>query len=123
MARTSSRRRVCKLCKSRIVGRTDKVFCTSKCKTSYHRQLRATNPPYTEKIDRILHRNRTILLDILGKNKTQIKVPVHELEKRNFNFHYITKYIVNKQGKTYNYVYDFSWMTFSNDTVLINRRT
>jgi len=59
----------------------------------------------------------------MGKHNFQIKVPLLELEKRKFNFHYITKYIINKAGKEYRYVYDFSYMTFSNDEVLITRRT
>lgn len=115
-------KRRCRLCKSPLAGRSDKIFCTIKCKTTYHRKLRASNPPYTNAIDKILHRNRTILLEVMGKHTTQLKVPVHVLERKKFNFNYITKYLVNKQGKTYHYVYEFSWMTFSDNTVLINRR-
>ena len=112
----------CKLCKTHFFGRSDKLFCSLKCKSSYHRQLRAITKSATYGIDNILHRNRSILLEVMGKHKTQIKIPITILEKKKFNFNYITKYHINSRGKTYNYVYDFSWMTFSNDEVLINRR-
>jgi hypothetical protein len=114
--------RFCKLCKSTIKGRQGKIFCTVKCKSSYHYQLNKVTEVATDKIDKILHRNRSILLEIMGKHKTQIKLPIMALEKKKFNFNYITKYYVNSRGKTYNYVYDFSWMVFSDNEVLILRR-
>jgi len=58
----------------------------------------------------------------MGKYKTQKRVPIIELERKRFNFNYITHYKINKQGKEYRYVYDFSYMTFSDATVLINRK-
>ena len=105
-----------------MYGRTDKIFCSIKCKSSYHRQLRAATKKITIGIDKILHRNRSILLEVMGKHKTQNKIPITVLEKKKFNFNYVTKYYVNSKGKTYNYVYDFSWMTFGDNEVLINRR-
>lgn len=59
----------------------------------------------------------------MGKRQTQIKIPMIKLEKKKFNFNYITKYTINKQGKEYRYVYDFAYMTFSSDEVLIIRMT
>ena len=35
---------------------------------------------------------------------------------------YITHYYKNSQGKTYNYVYDFAWMEFSDNEILIVRK-
>lgn len=114
--------RNCPICKNAIVGRTDKKFCSSKCKSNYHKRLSASTENATRTIDKILHRNRSILIELMGKNRTQIKVLTLELEKRKFNFNYITKYITNSKGKTYHYVYDFSWMTFSDNTTLIIRK-
>ena len=112
----------CRLCKSEFYGRTDKQFCSIKCKSEYHRKLRAVTQDATVEIDKILHRNRSILLEIMGKHKTQIKVPTIMLERKKFNFHYVTKYMKNSRGKMYNYVYDFAWMTFSDNEVLILRK-
>ncbi len=45
-----------------------------------------------------------------------------ELVKKKFQFKYLTHYNVNKQGKTYNHIYDFAWMEFSDDEILIVRQ-
>lgn len=73
-------------------------------------------------IDKIQHRNRSILLEILGKNKMQVKVNRITLEKKKFHFKYNTHSHTNKQGKTYFHLYDFAWMEFSDDSILIVRR-
>lgn len=111
----------CKLCKTSFVGRTDKVFCSSKCKSEYAYKLKSTNKPVTLPIDKILHRNRTILLEAIGKNAKQKKVPRKVLDDKKFNFSYVTQYHLNSQNKMVNYVYDFSWMIFSDQEVLIKR--
>ena len=113
----------CRLCKNLFTGRSDKVFCSVSCKTIYHRKLRATNQPYTKAIDKILHRNRTILLEVMGKHTSQKKISSIQLDRKKFNYNYITKYTINKQGKTYHHVYDFAWMRFSNDEILIVRKS
>ena len=117
------KKKVCPICKTPIVGRTDKKFCTSSCKSDYHRRLAKHTNNATARIDKILHRNRSILQELMGKKIFQIKIPSIELEKRKFNFSYITKYIINKEGKEFRYVYDYAYMTFSDDTVLIVRRS
>jgi len=111
----------CKMCKNTIVGRSDKVFCDIGCKNEYNIKLRQVTSYATRQIDNILHRNRSILLEILGKNKTQIKVPREVLNKKKFNYIYKTHTHVNKQGKQINYLYDHSWMVFSDQEILICR--
>ena len=114
--------KTCIMCKSKLVGRSDKKYCSTKCKSIYHRKLSNATNIATKRIDKILHRNRSILLEVLGKYKLQGKIPISTLEKKKFNFNYITKYYINSKGKIYNHVYDFSWMTFSDNQVLIIRR-
>ena len=115
-------RKTCPICKGKIIGRTDKKFCSVSCKNNYHKRLTAHTDNAASRINKILHRNRSILQELLGKQIRQAKVSRIELEKRKFNFTYITKYTINNAGKEYRYVYDFSYMTFSDDTVLINKR-
>jgi len=86
-------------------------------------RLAKATTPYTKKIDAILHRNHGILLEVMGKNVSQIRTTMVDLETRKFNFNYVTKYTINKHGKTYNHVYNFAWMSFSDDGVLIIRKS
>lgn len=105
-----------------MAGRNDKLFCSVKCKNYYHVNLRKVTVIAVKEIDTILHRNRSILLEILGKSKFQITIRRVALEKKKFNFKYHTHINVNSKGKTYFCVYDLAWMEFSNDQILIVRK-
>lgn len=112
----------CKICNKRLVGRKDKIFCSVKCKNYYHVNLRKATTLVVKELDNILHRNRSILLEIMGKNKTQCTIERVVLEKKKFRFKYHTHHHINSKGKTYYYVYDFAWMAFSDDRVLVVRK-
>jgi len=112
----------CKICKEKIIGRSDKMFCSIKCKNYYHANLRRVTKKAVKEIDIILHRNRSILLEMLGKNRKQIKIKRILLEKKKFRFKYHTHLHINKHNKTFYYVYDLAWKEFSDDEVLIKRR-
>lgn len=115
-------KRKCRLCKKQFTGRSDKIFCTIDCKNEYNVRLRRVTNQATKKIDEILHRNRSILLELMGKHKTQIKVDRIQLDLKKFSYKFYTSSSINKQGKTYFHIYDFSYMTFSDQTVLIVRK-
>jgi hypothetical protein len=106
-----------------VVGRKDRLFCSVRCKNYYHINLRKVTEIAVKEIDEILHRNRSILLEIMGKTKGKIKVNRMVLEKKKFVFKYHTHQYTNSKGKTYYYLYDFSWMEFSTDEILIVRKT
>jgi hypothetical protein len=121
---TSSRKRhqrLCRLCKEPVSGRSDKIFCSPTCKANYHIKLNKVTVDAAERIDKILHRNRSILLEIMGKISKQKKVTRAILDSKKFHFGYITHYHTNVQNKLVHYVYDFSWMIFSDQEVLIKR--
>lgn len=112
----------CKICKKELRGRKDKIFCSINCKNFYHSNLRRVTNEAAKELDKILHRNRSILLELLGKNIVQRKINRVILAKKKFNFKYITHFHINSKGKMYHHVYDFAWMEFSDDEVLIVRR-
>lgn len=111
----------CKMCNKKVVGRSDKLFCSVSCKSKYHRKLSKATNKVTKQMDTILHRNRSILLEILGKRRAKIKVDRMVLEKKKFHFKYHTHTYTNSKGKTYFYLYDIAWMAFSTDTILLVR--
>lgn len=112
----------CKICKELFRGRTDKVFCSVKCKNIYHKKLRFASVQSAIRINEYLKRNHGILLELLGKNKSQVKVYRNLLSDKKFRFKYHTHSHTNKQGKVYHYIYDLAWMSFSDDEVLIRRQ-
>jgi len=75
----------------------------------------------------MLHRNRSILLEVVGKNKAQRKVDRLLLERKKFNFNYFTGQYLNSKGKVFHLIYDFAWMELrrpaeTSSEVLIIRR-
>jgi len=117
--------KTCQFCQTPITsGRRDKIFCSLDCKNKYHLQLRRTTDTNEAviRIDRILHRNRSIMQELIGSNKTKIKILRLEMDKKKFNYRYFTHTHINKQGKTYHYVYDFGWMAFSDQEILIVKK-
>jgi hypothetical protein len=115
-------KRKCKLCKSPFTGRIDKIFCSPVCKATYHRKLLAATLKATFSTDKILHRNRSILFEVLVENLHQKKVNRNFLTKKNFRFEYMTGFYENSQGKRYPLVYDFAWMKFKTGDILVVRR-
>ncbi|MFT5886091.1 MAG: hypothetical protein ACI9IP_002555 [Arcticibacterium sp.] len=113
----------CKICKSILKGRKGKLFCSVSCKNFYHTRLREVTRKKAFAIDRHLHRNRSILLEIIGKKKTKLKVSRIILEYKMFHWKYLTHFHINSQGKRMHYVYDLGWMDFSDNEVLIVRNT
>ena len=113
--------RPCKLCKKMFTGKETKIFCSPICKADYHFKLKRVTNDAARNIDKILHRNRSTLLEIMGKNSSQKKVDRSLLDQKKFNWHYVTSYHLNSANKMVNYVYDFSWMLFSDQEVLIKR--
>ena len=112
----------CIVCKKPITGRIDKKFCSLACKNEYHVQLRRATSKEVAVINKILARNRSILLEVLGKNQGQIKIPRLLLDKKKFNFKYHTHTTRNSKDKLYSYLYDIAWMEFSDNEVLIIKR-
>lgn len=114
--------RKCKICQEILRGRSDMIFCSLSCKNQYHQRLRKVTNSSAVEIDRYLKRNKAILLEILGKNKNQIKVYRNVLEQKRFRFKYHTHYHINSRDKIFHYVYDLAWMEFSDDEILIVRK-
>lgn len=113
--------RSCRLCKSSFSGRVDKLFCSVTCKSQYHIKLNKVTMDAANRIDRILHRNRSILLEIMGKDSNQKLVNRAILDSKKFNFSYTTQFYAGNQNEVVNFIYDFSWILSDNQEVLIRR--
>ena len=112
----------CKVCKMEFAGRSNKIFCSIKCKNFYHKNLRYASAKAAIRINEYLKRNHGILLEVLGKSLIQKKVYRNILEDKKFRFKYHTHTHVNSKGKIMHYMYNLGWMDFSDDEVLIVRK-
>ena len=114
----------CQHCQKKMVGRADKKFCSIKCKNAFHRDLKLKSKSVITAIDQILPRNHAICQELLELAKTKkLMTSRLKMEKMGFNFNYYTGTYLNHQNKTYHYIYDYTWMEFSNQEVMIIHTT
>jgi len=109
------------MCKASILGRTDKKFCSASCKSTYHKRLKEHTNKATIKTDKLLHRNRSILQELVGKKENTKYITKEALDAKKFNYTYVTGYHKNSRNKIVNYIYDFSWVIFSDKVLLVKR--
>jgi len=115
----------CKFCGQVITNpRRNKIFCSTNCKNHYHKKLRYhTNTNKTViRIDKILRRNRSIIYEFLGEEKNSLKLPIIEMERKNFHFKYFTHQYFLKNGHTLYYAFDMGWKIISNEQVNLLKR-
>lgn len=115
--------RNCKVCHKIIRGRSDKIYCSLGCKNYYHKEMRYISKKAAIEINGFLKRNYIILWEILAQHKIQIKVYRNVLVQKGFRFKYHTHYHVNSRNKVFFYIYDLAWMEFSDDEILIVRKS
>ncbi len=72
----------CKVCQQEITGRKDKLFCSVQCKNDYHVTLRSATKSTAFPLDKVLHRNRSILLEIMGPKAQKKMIKRSELVKK-----------------------------------------
>lgn len=113
--------RFCPHCKKTVFGRPNKLFCDINCKNRYHFALRRKVTEAVRETDKMLHRNYAILLEILGTNLSRKIINRLTLQKKNFHFSCFTGFTATTRGKICRYLYDFAWIEFSNQKILVLR--
>jgi hypothetical protein len=111
----------CIACQKEFVGRSDKRYCSIACKNEKNNALRKETTEITKEIDSYLHRNREILAVLMGKAKKETFDRL-VLTRTGFKFEFFTSIYLNKEGKTYFIVYDYAWMEFADQKILIVKK-
>jgi len=107
----------CKYCGQPIVGRSDKQFCDSQCKSAFHNSNPRQSEGFIKNINKILRKNRSILRFASPEGKTTVKRDY--LLKLGFNFDYFTNVFVTNQNNTYRYCYEYGYLPVDQQKVLI----
>jgi hypothetical protein len=108
----------CLYCKTPFQGREDKRFCSMACKNKHFNVLRKTTKDATKEIDAYLHRNHQILATLMGEARKETFDRLI-LVRSGFKFEYMTGLYFNAENKIYHLVYDYAWMEFSDQKILI----
>ena len=100
--------RICPVCKEKLTGRIDKVYCSSECRSAADYEKRRTEEALFFKIDKQLKVNRKVLKRYNRVGMTKLRQEV--LLKEGFNPNYFTHYWKNQKGDVYLFVYDYGFL-------------
>ena len=65
--------RYCLECGIKLLGRTDKKFCSDQCRNTYNNRLNKDETAYMKNVNRILRKNRRILKELNPHGKAKVK--------------------------------------------------
>ncbi|HMO62337.1 MAG TPA: hypothetical protein PKC39_02810 [Ferruginibacter sp.] len=122
---TATDTKACLFCEKPLKGRVDKKFCDDYCRNNYNNQLKSKGSysAFVRNINNTLLKNRKILEAVLGhKEEGMTKASREKLLQLGFSFKYFTHQFINKEGKVYNYCYDYGYLPLGGDWYLIVRR-
>lgn len=103
----------CPVCEAKLVGRVDKKFCSSKCKSINQYNNRQEKEAFYLQVDRQLKTNRKILK--IHNRKGFVTVRKQHLLKEGFNPHFFTHFWKNQKGDVYLFVYEYGFLNLKKD--------
>ncbi|WP_416372202.1 hypothetical protein [Aequorivita sinensis] len=90
-------------------GRSDKKFCDTYCKSSYHYQKSIEEKPnFYTKVDKQLKTNRSILKNFNRAGKATVRSEI--LINKGFNPNFFTHYWKNKNQDVYLFIYEYGFL-------------
>lgn len=113
--------RYCQCCAQVLHGRLDKKFCDDGCRNNYNNQQNSVQNKEIRTINRVLKRNRTILLKLLEIGNKSTKVDREFLWEEGYNFRYMTQQGIDPNGQSFQICYDVGLISEHNRVYLIVR--
>jgi predicted nucleic acid-binding Zn ribbon protein len=100
--------RTCPICEATLVGRSDKKFCSVKCKSIHQYENRQKSEVFFLQVDRQLKINRKILKRYNKSGYTTIRRSI--LTDVGFDPKFFTHYWKNNKGNVYLFVYEYGFL-------------
>ena len=98
----------CPICTAVVKGRTDKIFCSTKCKSIDQYEKRQETEAFYLTVEKQLRTNRKILKKYNKSGFTTIRKS--ELIDLGFNPNFFTHYWKNQKGDVYLFVYEYGFL-------------
>jgi hypothetical protein len=99
--------RVCLACNKELKGRSDKIFCDTQCRSTYHNTNRPPHELTIQRINSDLRRNRSLLAHFCPSGKSTVEKEV--LVKLEYRFELFTHIFPFNNG-TYFFCYDYGFL-------------
>ena len=112
--------KTCLECGEKLVGRSDKKFCSDYCRNAYNNKINTDAKNLIRNINNRLRKNWRILEELNPNQKT--KTTRNKLMQMGFDFHYITSTYTTKVGTVYYFVYDQGYLPLEDDYFALVKR-
>lgn len=112
--------KTCLECGEKLVGRTDKKFCSDYCRNAYNNNVNKDSKNLIRNVNNRLRKNYRILEDLNPEQKT--KVSRSKLIEKGFDFTYFTSIYTTKAGTVYYFVYDQGYLPIEGDYYALVKR-
>lgn len=110
----------CLECGEKVIGRSDKKFCSDYCRNAYHNTINKDTKNLIRNINNRLRKNWRILEKLNPKQKT--KTTRIKLIQEGFDFNYFTSIYTTKAGTIYYFVYDQGYLPLEEDYYALVKR-
>jgi len=107
----------CLACGAPLVGRNDKRFCDDACRSGYHNREERAQNGFILHINKILKRNRKILIDYYNRNMQE--VPMEKLQENGFLFGFCTSVELKRRKERIRYCYEYGYKVKSKKSIQI----
>lgn len=115
IATLSTKTKLCPECNAKIIGRSDKKFCSDQCRSSYFRKNHPGENDCVKQTNHILKYNRNILENLFLENRNKVSKQI--LLDAGFRFSFFTNQVTTSKGKVYRFCYDYGFTETKTDHV------
>lgn len=105
--------KTCVHCGDKVIGRSDKKFCSDYCRSAHNNKMNGSESKYMRQVNTVLKRNRKILLSLNPNGKAKIRKT--DMLNAGFNFKFFTNVYKTKNGKIYFFCYDQGYFKIDED--------
>tara|TARA_R110002051_G_scaffold4043_8_gene21475 strand:- start:16841 stop:17212 length:372 start_codon:yes stop_codon:yes gene_type:complete len=105
----------CPECDSEVLGRTDKIFCSVKCKAIQQYEKSQKENAFYISVDKQLKKNRKILKSYNKSGYTTVRSTV--LLNDGFDPKFFTHYWKNKKNDVYLFCYDYGYLKINKNGI------
>ncbi len=105
--------RVCLDCGGKILGRSDKKFCSDQCRNNYNNRINRDVNNYVRNVHAQLRRNRKILSDFYEENHR--KIHRDALFALGYNFTFFTHLVETQEGSRWFYCFEYGFRHVDQD--------
>lgn len=111
----------CPECGNKIIGRSDKKFCSDACRNTYNNNLNKDVTNLIRNTNNQLRKNYRVLQKLNPNEKT--KTTKSKMLNSGFDFNLFTSIYTTKVGTVYYFVYDQGYLPLDNDYYALVKRS